>query len=730
MIDFNQIRRILRRAAISFCGAAACAGGHAAAAAVAAWTEPDFDMFSYQHAHEAGPPGVRDLGPTFIGGLDLDSGTGQFKPHTAVTPARLGMSLVAFDTTTHIPAALNPARYQIQSITVTMTMLNATFPNKQIFYSEATVDYQQLLDEITGGSISSQRPMEMYGVGFRGGITGIDVGTAPENNQLLHEQAFPGDPESVEDVYSVDDSAYQAYPIVGAPATPGAYRDVSNSITGGFSATEPGGVTAPFNPQPWAIGKTNLTPGAAIPNNTTFTFDLDLAAPGVLSYVQASLDRGALGFYFSSLHFAAQPGAGTMAYPQWFMKESSGAPFNGVPSTLAISYSIAAAGPGDFDGDADADGADFLLWQRAGTGADGNGDGKVDGEDLAIWRQFFGKPLAVPATLPTTASVPEPTAAALMAAAGVAALAGRRKPRRRVASAPCGGFTLVELLVVIAIIGVLIALLLPAVQAAREAARRMTCQNNLKQIGLAVQHFADAQHHLPPPNANDSTTYSELGSTLVLLLPYLEEANRFAAYDLSKQVHDPVNLPITSQPLPPYMCPSMGLPRGVPDQGCGEQLGPGSYIISSRTDYFNWGELDGAFANPADDGHYALGWKDITDGLSNTLLVGEMNYGNQKYLWSGCSGQNGNTKWGDQTWAAGYWFYAWGHMSSQFPQLYNNSVDYKYPYSARTFRSDHPGGVQFVLLDASVHFLSDATPPEIRGALVTRAGEEADHNFD
>ncbi|MCA9091767.1 MAG: DUF1559 domain-containing protein, partial [Planctomycetaceae bacterium] len=88
------------------------------------------------------------------------------------------------------------------------------------------------------------------------------------------------------------------------------------------------------------------------------------------------------------------------------------------------------------------------------------------------------------------------------------------------------GFTLIELLVVIAIVGVLVALLLPAVQAAREAARRMSCQNNLKQIGLATQNFEAQQGTLPPPNVG-SSAYQDFGSTFVALLPYLEQASLY-----------------------------------------------------------------------------------------------------------------------------------------------------------------------------------------------------------
>lgn len=102
-------------------------------------------------------------------------------------------------------------------------------------------------------------------------------------------------------------------------------------------------------------------------------------------------------------------------------------------------------------------------------------------------------------------------------------LSGMRRLGRRET-----GFTLIELLIVIAIIGILVALLLPAIQAAREAARRMSCQNNLKQIGVAVQNYAQAQKHLPPPKLG-AKQFNAMGGTFIALLPYLEEATRFAA---------------------------------------------------------------------------------------------------------------------------------------------------------------------------------------------------------
>src|SRR5687768_12954801 len=216
-----------------------------------------------------------------------------------------------------------------------------------------------------------------------------------------------------------------------------------------------------------------------------------------------------------------------------------------------------------------------------------------------------------------------------------------------------GAFTLIELLVAIAIIGVLVALLLPAIQAAREASRRMACQSRLKQIGLAVQNFEGAAGHLPPPKAG-AGTYNDRGGMFVLLLPYIEQRQLFAGYDPEKSILDPQNRPITEKPVDLYLCPSMALPRDVPDRACGEELAPGSYAISSRTEYGLHGKLDGAFANPPDSGEYSLAARHITDGLANTLLVGEINYGHHGYLWEDCDGRSSEVKWGDHTWAHGY----------------------------------------------------------------------------
>lgn len=295
-------------------------------------------------------------------------------------------------------------------------------------------------------------------------------------------------------------------------------------------------------------------------------------------------------------------------------------------------------------------------------------------------------------------------------------------------------FTLIELLVVIAIVGTLVAILLPAVQAARESARRMGCQNNLKQIGLAVHNYQQSQRHLPPPNAG--ATFQQLGSTFVLLLPYLEEGNLYAEYDLEKSVVNPDNLRVTGSPVATYTCPSMSLPRSVPAEECGEVLAPGSYMISTRTEYSSnkvaRGEIDGAFSVPLPGNEYQLSFQNFIDGTSNTLLIGEVNYGHHDLLWTACPG---TVKWGDHKWAEGYWALAWGHIDWQkyekfkvasynrFDRLLNGNA------SLRVFRSDHPGGVQFVFVDGSVHFVPTEIDYPVLRALVTRAGEEVNHDL-
>ena len=181
----------------------------------------------------------------------------------------------------------------------------------------------------------------------------------------------------------------------------------------------------------------------------------------------------------------------------------------------------------------------------------------------------------------------------------------------------------------------------------------------------------------------------------------------------------------------------MSLPRSVPDAVCGGCLGPGSYIFSGRNGYcISSVVLDGAFVNPGQigNGRYTLSLKNITDGTSKTLLVGEMNYALCEYTWTKCGSQNGSSKWGDQTWANGYWFDAWGHINWQ---IYSMTGRTFYDRSSvapdevpilqkilRVFAVIIRVGAQFVFVDGSVHFVPDDVDYPVLLALVTRAGQD------
>jgi len=299
------------------------------------------------------------------------------------------------------------------------------------------------------------------------------------------------------------------------------------------------------------------------------------------------------------------------------------------------------------------------------------------------------------------------------------------------------GFTLIELLVVIAIIAILIGLLLPAVQKIREAANRMKCSNNLKQLGLAVHNYHDTTGTLPR-NAGPGYSYGNNAvnewSWLAQILPYVEQDNLYTSGGLSATIQPSMNnafLPsgvrTCTQIVKTYLCPSDGsstqtrtdradMPGGFP-VACtnykgvaGSNWAWGSYTNTGPSGNNNGLDVgDGTFWRTDFNGG-PMPLAAITDGLSNTLFAGE----------DICSMNN----WCD--WP--YFNAATGTCSIPLNSAmqvgqpgYNNPGDWPNVYS---FRSRHPGGANFLIGDGGVRFVRQTIDLPTYRALATRSGGE------
>lgn len=285
------------------------------------------------------------------------------------------------------------------------------------------------------------------------------------------------------------------------------------------------------------------------------------------------------------------------------------------------------------------------------------------------------------------------------------------------------GFTLVELLVVIAIIGILVALLLPAVQAAREAARRMQCSNNLKQIALALHGYHDVHRTLPPgwlwaPPADQSGGSSWAWSAFIL--PYLEQTN---LHDQLRVNVGGALVPPTGDPtdilLPMYVCPSDAGPDAIAfyrNYAKSNYPGVNGTAGDSDGDGIPDGRPAAALNDPDANGIFGrashVSFADVLDGTSNTFAVGEResqyNFG---AIWiraigGGGSGNNTNV-------VAG----AVVGVCNPFKRLnlhndLSNSPGSVVPAPGNSdpvgnFSSLHPGGAQFALCDGSVRFVGE-----------------------
>jgi prepilin-type N-terminal cleavage/methylation domain-containing protein/prepilin-type processing-associated H-X9-DG protein len=324
------------------------------------------------------------------------------------------------------------------------------------------------------------------------------------------------------------------------------------------------------------------------------------------------------------------------------------------------------------------------------------------------------------------------------------------------------GFTLIELLVVIAIIGVLIGLLLPAVQKVREAAARMSCTNNLKQIGLALHSYHDTLKTFPPgyvdgntdPNSTPDNDVGPGWGWAAFLLPYLEQQNVYNQINFSQAIGTGSNTAISQLPLKVYQCPSDAYLQNF-------TVWPTSIVVahSSYVGCNGWEEcFNGAGGNPqpgpgADglSGLYGPAGRglfyrnsstriaEVTDGLSNTIFVGERSGDHAPATWTGA--------------VPGGRCPAW--MATQPPAPYSpppspayDNADFDealclahgnathlpsadFPiFDPDTFYSMHTGrGANFLFGDGSVHFLTSGINPNTYQALSTIGGGEVSSDW-
>lgn len=256
------------------------------------------------------------------------------------------------------------------------------------------------------------------------------------------------------------------------------------------------------------------------------------------------------------------------------------------------------------------------------------------------------------------------------------------------------GFTLVELLVVIAIIGILIGMLLPAVQQVREAARRTSCANNLAQLGIAVHNYEFAMEHLPPGviNPNGPIRSEEKGqhvSFLVELLVYVEQNGIANNFDIAAGTYAPANAPARQMVIPTYTCPSFA--RTMNDS-----------LTAGLTNYAGCHNGTEAPISAKDNGVLFLNSKvqyaDIDDGSTNTILIGEVLPFSNSLGWA--SGTRASLRNASEILNIKEW-----ELQNQNP-----------PASLETvggFGSPHPGGAQFCFAGGAVRYLSKTTDQKL-----------------
>ena len=302
-------------------------------------------------------------------------------------------------------------------------------------------------------------------------------------------------------------------------------------------------------------------------------------------------------------------------------------------------------------------------------------------------------------------------------------------------------FTLIELLVVIAIIAILIGLLLPAVQKVREAAARMSCSNNLKQMSLACMNYESSNGHMPPAIVSDPTGRGLFGnsdrSVFVFLLPYIEQDNLFKMYVVPQELgttprrswNHAVNQPVTRTHVKTYQCPSVPQnPRSVAEGGMTDAAAGDYGVLNGVQPELATlgmvGPLGNRFGMLGNNEKVTV--TSVTDGTSNTLLIVEDGGRPTRYITGGKV---------HPTNPAGVTGAAWANNENQFG-LHGFTPDglTSGPSTAATCAVNctnanelfafHPGGAMVGMGDGSVRFLKASTPLATVSALITRANGE------
>jgi prepilin-type processing-associated H-X9-DG protein len=300
------------------------------------------------------------------------------------------------------------------------------------------------------------------------------------------------------------------------------------------------------------------------------------------------------------------------------------------------------------------------------------------------------------------------------------------------------------LLVVIAIIGVLVALLLPAIQAAREAARRAQCTSQMKQMGLAVLGYENAKKELPP--AYTLTIPGKLGShgLVPFILPYMEASSIYGQYDIKKDwdYNNPSNpagsnLQIQRVPLAVLKCPSTpvtgkSIPNGIDYSVCAKfvmandpararyKLLQAKLIKDRGPDVENWSSILSVIwtTSGSAPSYRPIKIKDVTDGMSNSFMLFECC--GRPDIWRGNElvedPTNPNLAASGSGWANDLsWYDVHDECGGgQMINCHNNNEIYSF----------HPGAANFVFVDASVHFIQQNINPEVFTSLFTRQAED------